>query len=264
MSHHFAQALDRLGQGRTWLHRRDARVKLLAGILFLLVLSSFPKHELPALSPCLLLPALWIALGEVPLRVLGRGLLFGLPFLVLLAAANPFLDRTPQPGPGGWILPGGWWSAGSIVGRGLLALTTVIALVATTPLTDLLRGAGRLGLPRVFTTQVFLLHRYLFVLAEEATTLRRAWSLRAGGRRPTLTEAGRLLAALLERAWARAERLHRAMLARGFTGELPTLNHHRLGLADAAFLAAALACGLTPRLLPLHQGLGHWLQGVGG
>jgi cobalt/nickel transport system permease protein len=81
--------------------------------------------------------------------------------------------------------------------------------------------------------------RYLFVLAEEAVRMSRAYQSRCP-RRQTLKDAeniGRLAGALMLRTYNRAERIYLAMLSRGFTGEFRTLSVQKLTFADIAFLA---------------------------
>jgi cobalt/nickel transport system permease protein len=81
--------------------------------------------------------------------------------------------------------------------------------------------------------------RYLFVLAEEAVRMSRAYQSRCP-RRQTLKDAentGRLAGALMLRTYNRAERIYLAMLSRGFSGEFRTLSVQKLTFADIAFLA---------------------------
>ena len=96
-------------------------------------------------------------------------------------------------------------------------------------------------MPRVFTAQLLFLQRYLFVLAEEALRMSTAHRLRAApGRRLALSLYASLMGQLLLRAFDRAARVHQAMLARGFDGELRLAE--RLALA-ARRHAASSACG---------------------
>jgi cobalt/nickel transport system permease protein len=82
-----------------------------------------------------------------------------------------------------------------------------------------------------------LLYRYSFVLVGEVARTLRAHALRAPERsHPTLGTAKSLLGELLLRTLGRAERVHAAMLCRGFDGalQLPTVTRFRL--ADVGFL----------------------------
>src|SRR5512137_92563 len=84
--------LDRLSYGDTFVHRLDARVKVIATMLFLFTVISFPKYEIVALVPFLLFPALLATLGEIPVRFILRKVLLVSPFAILIGVFNPFLD----------------------------------------------------------------------------------------------------------------------------------------------------------------------------
>ena len=135
----------------------------------------------------------------------------------------------------------------SLLLKSYLSAFAVLLLVSTTRLSVLLHGLERLGVPRFLLMVTQFLYRYLFVISEEAQHMRAAALSRgsSGGgmdRRTRLQAAGSAVAALFARSYARAEEIHRAMLARGFSGEFRTLDPLRLGAADVLFgIAAALA-----------------------
>ena len=60
----------------------------------------------------------------------------------------------------------------------------------------------------------------------------------------------------------RAERVHRAMVARGFDGEVRILRRHSLGWLDWAFVGGCLAFFFAARFWNLADGLGRLLTGV--
>jgi cobalt/nickel transport system permease protein len=125
----------------------------------------------------------------------------------------------------------------SIVLRFIVALSAVLLLVATTGFGATCAALRRLGVPRSLTTQLVLLYRYSFVLAEEVARTLRAHALRAPElSHPTLATARSLLGELLLRTLGRAERVHAAMLCRGFDGELDLPARTRFRLADVGFL----------------------------
>jgi len=95
--------------------------------------------------------------------------------------------------------------------------------------------------------------RYLFVLAEEAIRMSRAYQSRCP-RKQTLGDAeniGRLAGALMLRTYNRAERIYLAMLSRGFSGEFRTLSVHRMTFADIVFLA--IFVGLVTAIFVVTQ-----------
>jgi cobalt/nickel transport system permease protein len=88
------------------------------------------------------------------------------------------------------------------------------------------------------------LYRYLLVLIEEAGAMRDAAASRAGrfgaGKFGALEfrRAASAAGVLFGRSWARANAIHQAMTARGFTGHIPRFRTFRLRSSDLAFVAA--------------------------
>jgi cobalt/nickel transport system permease protein len=109
----------------------------------------------------------------------------------------------------------------------------------------------------VFTLQLLFLHRYIFVLTGEAQRLSTARSLRSGGRqRVGLTLYAGLLGHLLLRAFERAQRIHLAMLARGFDGRLRLVDRGHWQRADTLFVAGWCAFFAAVRAVDLPHAVG--------
>jgi len=252
-----ARELDRLGYADGPLHRLDARAKLLVSAGFLVAVASFPRYEVAGLAPFALGPCALAAVGRVPLRPILRLVLAASPFAVLVGLANPFLDTAPAARVAGVTLSGGLLSFLSIVLRFGLCTSTLLLLVATTPLPRLARGLRALGAPAALSLQLTMLYRYLFLLLEEGERLAAARLLREPARRlPRFATAHRMLSVLLHRTFERGARVYRCMLVRGFEGELPSLRSEGLRRADALFLAAGLGLCLAGRLFPLTRWAG--------
>jgi cobalt/nickel transport system permease protein len=136
---------------------------------------------------------------------------------------------------GGHAVSAGAIAFATVLAKFVLSLGAGLALVATTGFDDVCAALGRLGAPRVLVAQLALLYRYLFVLADEAARTIRGYEARAAGRRPGVRMGATLLAQLLVRALARAERVHAAMRCRGFDGRLWLVRSHAPGWRDATF-----------------------------
>ena len=138
-----------------------------------------------------------------------------------------------------------------------LTVSAAVLLLGGTGMHALCAALSRLGVPRVFTAQLLFLHRYLFVLAEEALRMSTAHRLRAApGRRLPLSTYASLAGQLLLRAFDRAARVHQAMLARGFDGELHLDARWRWQRADTRFVALWCGCFALVRAIDLPQALG--------
>jgi len=260
---HFG-TLDGLATGDSPIHRLDPRAKVLATCLFIVTVASYGRYEVAALAPFALFPAALMALGGIPVRyILGR-VLAALPFVLLLGALNPLLDREPMTVLGPLRLSGGWVSFASILARFALTVGAALVLVATTSMDGVCLGLEKLGLPRAFTQQLAFLHRYAFVLGEESQRIRRARALRAFGRKLSAKEFATLAGQLLLRAWDRARRIHVAMLSRGFTGHFPARRPLAWKARDVLFLAAWAAVFAALRTWNLPRLLGDLLTGGRG
>jgi cobalt/nickel transport system permease protein len=251
-------ALEELAAGDTAVHRLDPRAKLLATGLFLILVVSFDRYTVSALVPFALYPWLTAVVGQIPWRHLGRRLLLVSPFGVMLALPNLLLDGTVQAMLGSLPLTGGLLSFASILLRFALTVTAALVLVATTGIAPLCASLGRLGMPRVLVTQLLLLVRYSSVLGAEAARMTRARALRSVGRADGgLRAYGALVGQLLLRAVGRAQRIHRAMSCRGFTGEVRLPAPLRFGPRDAAFLLGSGVALVGLRLVDLPLLLGN-------
>ena len=257
--------LDLLAAGDTGIHRLDARAKVLVTLAFILAVVSLDKYELAALFPFFLYPAVLMALADLPVFYIGRKILVVLPFALMVGIFNPLFDQTVLVSLGPLGISGGWLSCASILVRSALTVGAALILVGITGFPAICQALDQLGLPRIFTVQLLFLYRYLFVLTEEGSRTARARELRAFGKKGLgLRSYGSLLSHLLLRTWLRAERIHLAMLARGFTGEFHPRRTTRFGGREFLFLAGWSGLFLLFRLVNVSQLLGTIVTGVLG
>ena len=256
------RSLEALAARDTALARLDARAKVVATLVFIVTVVSFDRYAVAALMPLAAFPLALAMLGELPARPLLRKLLFAAPFAVLVGLFNPLLDRAPMLALGAVHVSAGWVSFASILVRFALTVGAALVLVAGTGMNTLCVALTRLGVPPVMTTQLLFLFRYAFVLGAEAARTSTARELRSGGRAMALAAYGPLLGHLLLRAFERAQRIHLAMLARGFDGELRSLRALRWSTRDSLFVAGWSAFFLLVRLVDLPQWAGRALLGA--
>ena len=254
--------LDQLAAGGTPLHRLDPRAKVLATLVFILCVVSFGRYELSALIPFFIFPACLVAAGQLPAGYLAAKVALVTPFAIAVGIFNPFFDRTVLLHLGPLEVTGGWISFASIVIRSALTVGAALTLTALTGFAPVCRALVCLGMPKAFATQLLFLYRYLFVLAEEGGRAARARELRSFGRKGSgLASYASLLGHLLLRTWQRAERMHMAMLARGYSGTFPGGQGGRFGLRELFFLLFWSALCITLRLYNGAQFLGTLVTG---
>lgn len=226
--------LERWSRGRSPLHARDARVKIIALIAFLIGLATIPRLNPAVAAGYVVLLATGILLsGLPPLGILLRSLVI-IPFSGVFALVS-------------W-LAGDPIRAVSLIERSYLSVLAVLLLVGTTPFPSLMAALESLGTPRFLVLVIQFLYRYLFVISEQAQHMRVAASCRAGsGPRLVFQAAAGAVAMLFARSYERAEGIHRAMISRGFEGHFALSAPGTIGPADALLLAVVICCALLLR-----------------
>ena len=235
--HHIV--LERWSRGASGLHRLDPRAKIVP-LLALLAALATARRALPEFSAAvfLMLCAALLA-ARIPLfAALARAALV-LPFAAVFAAVC-WLSGDPARGV-------------ALALKSYLSALAVLTVVATTPLPVLLRGLELLRVPLFLLTVAQFLYRYLFVISEEAQHMSKAAAARGTPARPLASGGARFraaagaLAVLFARSYGRAQDVHRAMLARGFTGRLHPLFDLHFRPADAVFAALASLAPVAAR-----------------
>lgn len=255
--------LDLLALRQTAIHRLDPRAKVLTTLCFIVCVVSFDKYEVSAMLPFLIYPVALIALGDLPPGYLLRKVTIVIPFALMIGLFNPIFDRQVVMQVGSIDIWGGWLSCYSILIRAVLTASAAIVLVATTGFPAICEALERLRMPQVFAVQLMFLYRYIFVLTDEGVRIARARQLRTFGRRGLgIRQFGSLAGHLLLRTWERAERVHMAMLARGFCGEVHSSRRQiQFGSKDLLFTGCWIALFLLLRLHNAPQLLGALIMG---
>jgi cobalt/nickel transport system permease protein len=217
--------------GDSAMHRLPAQVKIVAALLTVLCVVATPREEFWAFGLYLVLVVAVGRVARVPVGHFAKRAFIEIPF-VLVAVLMPVLG-----GAAGALA--GW----NILAKGTLGVLTSLTLAATTTPRDLIVGLQRLRTPAALTTIATLMLRYLEVIAAEARRMRVARISRGHDPR-FLWQVGataRGIGALFIRSYERGERVHLAMLSRGWTGAMPDRG---VTARPAMWLA-----GLTPVLV---------------
>ena len=258
------EALTRRGRGRTPIrctcraarpvHRLPAEVKIVAALLGAICVVATPREAFGHCSPgswwCS--PSCWAS--PDPARLDPRRAVIELPFVVL-AVLLPFTGGPPRGSTcsGSPLSEPGLLGAWNIVVKGTLGvLISLHPGGATTPLRDLLLGMQRLRRRRLVVTIATLMLRYTDLIVAEAGRMRRARPVRGHDPRFLwqVAATARGIGALFIRAYERGERVHLAMLSRGFDGALPHAAEARRAAASGsrAWRRRAWPCCSRPRV----------------
>ncbi|MFI0480626.1 cobalt ECF transporter T component CbiQ [Actinomadura sp. 9N215] len=242
--------------GASPVHRLPPQCKLVAVLAFVLLDVATPRERMWAFGVYALLLAGVTAAAGIPFGTVARRVVIEVPF-VAFAFLLPFVASGEKITVLGLeVSESGLWGAWNILAKGTLGVVASILLAATTEPRLLLLGIERLRMPQLITQIATFMLRYGDVVAAELGRMKVARASRGFEARDL--RATRVIAksigALFLRSYERGERVHLAMLSRGYDGRMPVM--HDVGataaqwtLAAALPLAAALvtlAAWMTP------------------
>jgi len=246
--------LDLLANGDSTLHRLDPRAKVLATLVFIISTVSCGKYEISSLIPFFIYPAAIIGIANLPFGFIARKILVVLPFAIIVGMFNPLLDREVMMMIGQIEISGGTISWIALIIKAILTVSAALTLLAVTGFPAICKALEQIGMPQTFAVQLMFLYRYIFVLTDEGSRASRARELRSCGKKGFgMTSFGSLVGHLLLRTWQRAERIHMAMMARGFNGEFHTRQTTSFGITDSLFLIGCSTIFIIIRLYNLPQ-----------
>ncbi|MBI5822682.1 MAG: cobalt ECF transporter T component CbiQ [Chloroflexi bacterium] len=251
---HF-DAFDRYHEKASFLHRLDPRVKALVTVIYIVSNALLPD------GAWLAFVGAWIFLIAANLlSQLGTGYTFKRSIIALPFALIAITVLFSMPGKPlssffflAWnftITDMGLLRFVSILIRSWLSVQMAILLVAVTRFPDLIHALEHLRVPAILTTIIAFLYRYLFVLTDEVFRLLRARESRSaaeagnrsgGGVLWRAKVAGNMAGQLFLRSYERSDRIYNAMLSRGYSGHLYTLNPHEMKPGDYYVTAFAIA-----------------------
>jgi cobalt/nickel transport system permease protein len=235
---------EQFSTGKSFVHGLDPRIKIIVAIPFSVVVavSTHFLALLPALAVSLLLIVLTkLSTGKVFYRLL---LVNGLILFLWLLLPFTFKGETlftigPLVGTKEGVL-----YASQITLKCNAILLAMIALMATIPIFTLGHAMSKLYFPEKMIHLLLFTYRYIHVIFQEYHRLINAMRIRGfipGTNLHTYRSYAYLLGMLLVKSYDRAERVHKAMLCRGFSGKYYTLSRFSVKIRDILYLSLMLA-----------------------
>lgn len=230
--------------GTSFLHRRDSRGKIIATVIFIGVMAATSSF---LTGGCGLLLAFFMSLfAQLPLKKLFKRLLLVNSFTLLLWLVLPFTYGGTETTP--------LWgnihiSNGGVTLAGLITLKTngivlyILAFLSTSSIAAIGHGLQSLGLSDRLSFLLLFSYRNIQVIYNEYRKLYCAAVMRnfsPGTNFHTYRTVAYLFGMTLVKSWNRGERIHEAMLMRGFTGKLHPLNCSKMDKHDIQFLCMNL------------------------
>jgi cobalt/nickel transport system permease protein len=185
-----------------------------------------------------------LVFSELPLGHVLKRMGVEVPFLAF-AVFLPLLGSDPRVDVlGASLSQEGLWAAWNIVAKATLGVGASVVLVSTTEIPAILRALSELKVPATIVAIAGFMVRYLDVVGGEIARTRiameaRGYEAKSLGNARALATAG---GALFIRSYERGERVHNAMLARGYTGTMPALVSAPIRAVDWAFGLSVPAC----------------------
>ncbi|MEV4171923.1 cobalt ECF transporter T component CbiQ [Nonomuraea sp. NPDC049709] len=238
--------------GDSVVHRLPPQCKLLAIFAFALVVVATPRERFWAFAAYAVLLAGVAVAARVPVTYVLRRMVIEVPF-VLFAFLIPVIglgERTTVLGLS--LSVPGLWAAWNILAKATLGVIASILLAATTEPRTILIGAQRLRLPSLLVQIAMFMLRYMDVIMDEMRRMRVARESRGFEARNFrhIGVIARSAGALFIRSYERGERVHLAMLSRGYSGQMPIIQDlsasvRQWGIALALPAIALAVLGLT-------------------
>lgn len=232
--------------GHSPVHALPPQCKIAAVFCFVLVVVSTPRTAVWAFALYAVLLAAVAAVARVPAGFLLRRLLIEVPF-VAFAVLMPFVAEGPHTEVLGLsVSVNGLWGAWNILAKGTLGVAASVLLASTTELRELLLGLQRLRLPALLVQIASFMIRYGDVITGEMRRMRVARASRgfeARGPRHWGILA-KSAGALFIRSYERGERVHLAMVSRGYAGSMPVIDDVTASRTQWSYAAALPAAAL--------------------
>ncbi|MET8954466.1 cobalt ECF transporter T component CbiQ [Streptomyces sp. NPDC004393] len=208
------------------VHALPPHTKLAAVFAFVVAVVSTPREAAWAFALYAVLLGLVARAARVPAGFLLRRLLIEIPF-VAFAVLMPFVAEGERVHVLGLSLSaGGLWGAWNVLAKGTLGVAASVLLAATTELRELLLGLQRLRLPPLLVQIASFMIRYGDVITDEMRRMRiaresRGFEARGVRHWGVLAKSA---GALFIRSYERGERVHLAMVSRGYAGSMPVID----------------------------------------
>jgi len=225
------------------LTKLDPRIRIAGVFIFILILVLTSITNLYAFIGYILITGVFMYLTQAPAMYYLKRLALAVPILLLVTFSAFFYPEN------GVLI---FLNAFS---KGLIAISALSALSACTPFREITSTLQGIGIPSVFVMTLELAHRYIYVLVNEVARMKRARDSRLfGGKWIWHSKViGQMIGVLFLRTLERAERVHGAMLSRGWDGTSNKNSPDSLRAVEYAGLMGftlALACLAIIPIIP--------------
>jgi cobalt/nickel transport system permease protein len=220
------------------IHRLDPRIRVCLTAVYAFVIAL--AYQFPVLIIGLIISSILVFMARVNIKEVLRRMVIVNALIFLLWVILPFTfhgEVLTRMGAFAIYRPGVTLAA-QITLKSNAILLAFIALVATMPFATLGHALHRLRVPEKIVHLLLMTYRYIFVIEQEYKRLLRAAKIRGfqpGTNINTYRTYSYVIGMLFVRSACRAERVHQAMLCRGFKGKFYSLQEFQTGRAGWLF-----------------------------
>jgi len=235
--------LEEFAEGTSVFHRLDPRVKFISLMPYIVVIALMKDVKFPFIA--LVISALMIVFARIDIKKLLNRLAAVNIFILFLWIFLPFSypgESVFRLGPLSASLDGILFALSVTLKANAIVLAT-IAILGTSEVFSLAHALVHLKVPNKLVYLFFFFYRYISVLHEDYSMLKRAITVRAF--RPksnmhTYKTYAYLVGMLIVRSYDHSQRIYNAMLCRGFTGRFPIITHFHMHPWDYTFCCLML------------------------
>jgi cobalt/nickel transport system permease protein len=241
-------------QGSSFLHRIDPRVKILGATCYMITVALI--NSFTALLCASFVSLAMLILARLPILAVCKRILLVNGFTFFLWITLPLTYGGEQAYDVLFLTLSleGIKLAALITLKTNTILLTIIALLTTSTIAHLGSALDRMHFPKKICFLLLYSYRYIFVIHQEYLRLLRAAKMRSFSPKTnmhTYKTYAYLFGMTLVKSYNRAQRVHQAMLLRGFNGRLVSLYRYDIGKTDVYFLCILSLANLSIIFLTL-------------
>ncbi len=214
--------LDLDSQGDTIWHHLIPQTRVLCAVLFVFAIALTPNGRWWTWATYGAVVTAIILVSRVSLVILLKRVAVEFVFVGVVIVGTLFRGGGTVLWHWGWlrVTSEGLTILGSVSIKAFLSLLVMNLLILTTSVPALLHALAALRTPPLLVAILASMYRYIAVLAEEFSSMQRAARSRnlLSSRSRQRTVVGNMFGSLFIRTYERGERVHQAMLARGYEG----------------------------------------------
>lgn len=213
--------IDKYAYLRSTIHSWEPRIKIVS--LALLMIAVVLINNLPGAVLALLFAVGLVLISRIPLPFVFKHLRWVVLFCMVLFV---IMSLTASGNNERVLL---------ICLRAVTVVLLIFPMIATVEFNVTLQSLQRLKVPHLLVQLLLFSYRYIFVLMDELQRMLQAAQARGfkkGINKYKLKIIGSIIGMLFVRSFERTERIYNAMIARGYTGKIKTIDDTRIQYLD--------------------------------